>query len=254
MNLISQRLIRLTRFGGLVQIKVMIGIPTVEYARRADFYDYVDLMQKPDGTVISRVHGQSPARGRNLIIDEALKYGCTHIFFVDDDVLLPPDTLLKLLARDKDIITGLYLMRNHPHQPIIFDVAMPDGRCMNHFLNEGESGVIEVVACGLGSCLIKTSIFEKLEKPYIRLGELEQDHWCDDIGFFQRVRKAGLKIHCDLDCPVGHIASVAIWPNKINGKWHVSYDTMGRATVDIPAFNPRTLMKEEKKNVLQETA
>lgn len=216
----------------------MIGVPTAEYARRADFYDYFNMLQKPNLTPVVFAHGQSPARGRNLIIRQALELNCSHILFLDDDVAFKPDMLMKLLSHDVDIVTGLYLMRNYPHKPIIFSVADADGRCINHYPKDSESGLIEVVACGLGACLIKSEIFRKLEEPWIRLGELELDHWCDDIGFFRRVRMAGFKIHCDLDVTVGHMASATIWPERVDGQWRVTYHTNGIGSVQFPAIRP----------------
>jgi organic radical activating enzyme len=224
--------------GALSNMKILIGVPTSEMARRADFYDYFNMLNKPDGTMMTFAHGQSPARNRNLIIDQALENDCTHILFIDDDTAFKPNMLSQLLAHDKDIVTGLYLMRNYPHQPIIFDYADEEGRCTHHWLHDGKKGLVEIVASGLGACLIKTDVFRALDKPYVRLGELEKDHWCDDIGFFRRVREAGFKLYCDLDCLVGHMASVTVWPNPIDGKWMTSYESNGEASVSFPQVIP----------------
>lgn len=223
--------------------KVLIGIPTAEFARRADFYDYVDMMEKPEGTIQSKAHGQSPARNRNLIIGQALEHDCTHIMFIDDDVQVPLDIIPRLLVHDKDIVTGLYLMRNFPHQPIIFDKSLDDGRCLNHFMAEGETGLIPIVNCGLGAVLIKTEVFKKMPKPWITLGEAEPDHWCDDISFFNRARKLGFKLYCDLTVLVGHHASVTVFPVYDNGEWSVAYNTNGPKTVSFPM--PRPIIIED---------
>lgn len=217
----------------MVDNKVLIAVPTAEMARRADFYDYFNSMDKPIGTAISFAHGQSPARNRNLMIQGGLEQGCTHILFLDDDVAFEKDLLTRLLAHDKDIVSGLYLMRSYPHTPIAFDYADETGRCRTHYLSNDESGLIEVLAVGLGCCLIKTEVFRNVEEPWIRLGELEKDHWCDDIGFFKRVREAGYKMYCDLDVRVGHMAQVTIWPMLIDGKWMTTYDTKGTGSASI---------------------
>ena len=65
-------------------MRIMLGIPTGEYGRRADFYDYFSALDKPNGTVVMFSHGQSPAKNRNLIIEEAIKNDCTHVMFIDD--------------------------------------------------------------------------------------------------------------------------------------------------------------------------
>lgn len=214
--------------------KILIAVPTAEMARRGDFYDYLNLLDKPLGTMLSMAHGQSPARNRNVMIDMGLANGCTHFLFIDDDVAFKPSLLKDLLKHDVDIVGGLYYMRSYPHTPIAFDIVMPDGRCMTRFLNDGDSGLVEVVGMGLGCCLIKAQVFRDMERPWIRLGELEPDHWCDDLGFFKRVREKGYKIHLDLDVMVGHMAQVIVWPTKMDGKWMTTYDTKGRGVASIP--------------------
>lgn len=215
-------------------MKLLIGVPTAEFARRADFYDHFNLLRKPNGTALAFSHGQSPARNRNELIGQALEHDCTHIFFLDDDIILQPDALEKLMRHDVDAVTGIYLMRNYPHQPIIFDNASNDGRCSHHFVKDGETGLIPIVNAGLGCALIKIDVFKKMEKPWVRLGELEKDHWCDDIGFFNRFRDAGFKLFCDLEVTGGHIASVVIRPEYTDGKWYCSYDTNGPNRVIMP--------------------
>jgi len=211
----------------------------MEFARQAEFYDHFDVIQKPEGTLVTRAHGQSPARNRNLAIKMALEHEATHILFIDDDTIMQPDILTRLLAHDVDIVTGLYLMRNFPHQPIIFDMADELGRCIHHFPNKDSKGLVEIVACGLGACLIKIEVFKAMEEPWVRLGELEADHWCDDLGFFRRARAAGFKLYCDLDCHVQHFASVKIGPARdAEGNWLVAYDTNGTGKVTFPQPSP----------------
>src|SRR5215475_917282 len=144
--------------------KVLIRVPTCEVARRADFYDYYNALEKPVGTGCTFSHGQSPARNRNLMIQQALKHDFTHILFLDDDVVFQPDLLKRLLAHDVDLVTGLYLMRNFPHRPIIFKKTNEKGECYHQYLTEDMKGLIEIVACGLGACLIKTSVFKSMKQ------------------------------------------------------------------------------------------
>lgn len=226
--------------------KVLIGVPTGEYARRADFYDYYNLLVKPEGTAVIFCHDRSPAHGRNLIIQLALDNDCTHVLFIDDDMAYHPSALLDLLSHDKDIVTGLYLSRAYPHQPLIFDLNTPEG-ALFCYLEENEPRLRKVANAGLGFCLIKTDVFRKMEKPWVRLGELDCEQWCDDIGFFNRVEKAGFEIYCDTQCRIGHMGTVVIWPyyDEQTKQWHTSYDTGGKGRINTPQVNP---------NVIQESA
>lgn len=209
----------------MVHPKVLIGVPTSEFGRRADFYDYFNTLDKPDGTLVISPHGSSPAKNRNLAIEQAILNNCTHVLFLDDDMAFKRDLLTRLLSHDKDIVTGLYYGRNYPHQPMIFDKVDERGRAFAYFMNGHSDGLVRIAACGLGCCLIKIKVFEAMEKPWIRLGELDAQEWCDDLGFFHRASQVTSEIYCDTECMVGHISTMILWPNKVDGKWFTIYDT-----------------------------
>lgn len=216
--------------------KVLIGYPTADIGRNPEFYDYINLLDKPESSLLVSTHGQSPARNRNQIIDAALQFECTHVMFFDDDIAMAPDTVNRLLAHDVDMVTGLYLMRAFPHQPIIFDGnvgTLPKWR----YLQPGDSGLIPITNAGLGCALIKTDVFRAMEKPYVRIGQIELDHWSDDIDFFNRARAAGFKLYCDLNVRCGHMGKAVFWPTMDkDGNWMTTYDTRGMSTVSIPQW------------------
>jgi len=205
------------------QKKILVGLSTGEHIRRAEFLPSFIGLMRPENCFTATVHGQSPAKSRNLLIDRAIENDCTHILLLDDDMIPPSDTLIKLVEHNKDVVSALYLLRSFPHRPALFDKAYENGKCKFMSLTPELSGLVEGVNCGLGCVLIATRVFEKMERPYVRLGELEQDEWCDDVGFFNRVKKAGFKVFCDLDCPVGHMTNLTIWPEKVNGVWLTNY-------------------------------
>ena len=204
-------------------VKVLVGLSTAEHIRRAEFLPHFLGLTKPNGTLIITVHGQSPATSRNTIVEQAIENECTHIFFLDDDMIPPPDTLVKLLAHDKDIVSALYLLRTYPHYPAFFDEAFDNGFCRYTFLDGKEKTLTKGVNAGLGAVLIKTDVFRHMEKPWVRLGEIIKDGWCDDVGFFNRARAAGYEVYCDLDTPVGHMTNVIMWPEKHGDKWFTNY-------------------------------
>lgn len=227
--------------------KVLIGVTTGEYARRADFYDYFNLLHKPANSLHLLVHDRSPAHGRNLLFQTAIDNECTHVLMIDDDQSYPSDALMRLLAHDKDIVSGLYYSRAYPHIPMAFDVAADNGSCLPIYLVDGLKGLIPIVAAGFGFLLIKTAIFAKLEKPYVRLGELDPEQWCDDMGFFNRVRKAGIQSYCDLDCWIGHMGSMIVKPERLpDGRWVTGYDTNGSGVLKTPQIVPANYSFQEK--------
>ena len=52
------------------------------------------------------------SRGRNVCATAFLKSNCTHLMFIDSDIIFNPLDVLKLLLHKKEIITGLYPMKS----------------------------------------------------------------------------------------------------------------------------------------------
>lgn len=227
-------------------MKLGICIPTPEYGRFAACQDYIDQLEIPPGTLIVKPHGQSPAMNRNMAIDILLESGCDYILFLDDDVIVPRNLFVQLVKHNKQIVSGLMLARAYPHKPLIFKHSERN-TLHEVYYPVVETGLVEVVNCGLGCCLIHKSIFEHLEKPYIRLGEVVKDHWCDDTGFFIRVKEAGYQIYCDLDAQVGHVASVCVTPIYRDGMWMVDYNTFGTGNISFPAIVPIVIPEDAER-------
>lgn len=223
--------------------KVMIGVVTGNFVQRPDFYDHLHVLKKPDNSMLCYCHDRSPAKGRNEVIQAAIDNDCSHVLFIDDDVVPPEDGLLKLLEHNLDVVSGLYLIGSYPHQPVIFDLADEStGACLFSYLMGDEPRLKPIVCAGFGFVLIKMTVFEKIEKPYVRLGELDPENWCDDVGFFNRIRKVGIQSYCDMEVCCGHMKNMIIWPKKENGKWYAGYDTSGLGmTINVPLVLPNDI-------------
>jgi glycosyltransferase involved in cell wall biosynthesis len=236
-------------------VKILAAIPTSDVVRHGVFYDCFAQVKWPNShCIISYSRGQSPAAGRNILIRQAKEKGVDYIFFIDDDVILPPDVVERLLSHDKDIVTGLYLHRPFPHRPILFDRVGESGRVGYKLLTDDvPEGLIKIKNCGLGCVMIKMSVFDKLKEPYITLGQLDPENWCDDIKFFNDCRDVGFDIWCDTSVKCGHLVSMAITPFKQNGKWFTAYNSFGTGQPSIPQQvpSPEALAQMEKELAAQ---
>jgi cellulose synthase/poly-beta-1,6-N-acetylglucosamine synthase-like glycosyltransferase len=215
---------------------LLIGVPTAELGRQNVFQESLDALIKPPNSAVCRVRGQSVSHNRNIIIETALKFKAKHIFFLDDDQVFPPDTLMKLLAHDKDYVVGHYCMRDFPFRSVIFDDARPDGLVHTYDMTKApHSGLVRIQASGAGGLLIKTDALLRTspllrrdgKKAWFTLGQLEPDMWCDDIDFCKLMREAEIKMYCDLGTPLGHITNATVWPFCNNGKWGQVLDVNG---------------------------
>jgi hypothetical protein len=208
-------------------MKVGIGISSGEIARWAIFYDslmHVDLPAGVDMEFI-QARGAVISENRNGIAEIALKRNCTHVWYVDDDQVFAPDTLARLLAHDLDIVSGLYLQREPPFHPHVYDEEDEAGFCKWRSLREFEAGLVSVKATGAGCLLVKREVFEAMERPWWRLGQITMDGWGDDLNWCHRAREAGFSVWCDLGIMVGHQTSLTVWPiyAPTTGQWTTAF-------------------------------
>lgn len=206
--------------GEMGDVKVAVGISGGILARYAVFYDSLMHVERPPGTIDIQARGACISENRNGIAERALAMGCSHVWYVDDDQVFAPDTLMRLLAHDKDVVSGLYLQRGKPFHPQVYDVEDERGFCKPRLLQDFDHGLVKAVATGAGCLLVKTDVFRKLEKPWWRLGQIIPDGWCDDMNWCHRVRAAGFDVWADLDVLVGHEMSMTVWPMRLeDGSW-----------------------------------
>ena len=83
------------------------------------------------------------------------------LFFLDDDVELPPDAVEKLLKADKPFIAGIYYRRKPPCDPLIY--RREDNGWYSALLPDQDytpGDIIPIDAAGMGCCLIHRSVFD----------------------------------------------------------------------------------------------
>lgn len=148
---------------------------------------------------------------RNAASMKALEVGATHLFFLDSDVIPPRDAVLRLLAHNQPIISGMYCRRSPP-------ASVPVMLKNNQWITQFPQGkVIEVDLVGAGCLLIQRDVLANL--PPQRPGK----HWFDwrvdlpdlqgqglrplseDFTFCEHARKHGYKILVDTSIKCRHV-------------------------------------------------
>lgn len=132
---------------------------------------------------------------REEIVKAAIKLNCTHLLFVDTDMVFQGDAVLRLLERNKDIIGVQYNTRKEPTMPTAF-------------MKEGQTGDLqEAISVATGFMLIDLKVFKDIKEPWFfwKSDENGQVLMGEDYWFCDKAKEAGYKIYCDLSIPVGHI-------------------------------------------------
>lgn len=145
---------------------------------------------------------------RNQAALYAMNTDCDYLMFIDDDVLIPENTLVELLKADKDIIAGLVMIRGFPFNVMAFKWEKDDqGNPKNlGYFNDlpKERGIVECDAVGFSCCLIKMDIIKALEPPYFVTGKSNTE----DVYFCLKVKdildpQPGIFMHTGVEC--GHL-------------------------------------------------
>ncbi len=139
-------------------------------------------------------------RARNKLVEDALELEPTHIFFLDDDTLPPPDAIDRLLSCKKRIVSGLYFGRHDP-KPIAFE-RLSDGRYTSIVRN----GLFKADAVGLGCLLVEADVFRAMPLPWFSLSHDKDEgiYWCE------KVRDMGAEIWVDSTVVCGHIGAPTV--------------------------------------------
>lgn len=163
-------------------------------------------MNLPQNSDITVVAGMPYDHARNTGCEAMLARGFEWLFFLDDDVILPPDAIHVLMSSNLPIISGLYYRRHEPVAPVAM-VNVPGGRT---WVTSWEPGkLIKVDYVGAGCLLIHRSVLEKMKDPWFewmsdRKDVPETQRMSEDFSFCEKARKAGFDIILDPRVLCGH--------------------------------------------------
>lgn len=178
-------------------MKIILGVPTNRQIKAKTAGSLLDLVAHTqyDLEIIVSTRGYNTSENRNYIAAQALKKNCDYLFFVDDDMILPSDTLDELLSCGKDIVGGVYLTKYEEQKPVV------------EYLNNNRNGLFEVKAIGTGCMLIKIDVFRKLPQPWFKYewysnGMVKRSH---DWIFCEDARNAGFQVWANSNLDIKHI-------------------------------------------------
>ena len=191
-------------------VKIYIAIPAFRYIEpdtRASIERAISIRKNWElGAFKELLHQSMICRARNIFAKLFLETNCTHLLFIDADmVLLTPNAIDMLVAANKEIIAGVYAFKDYPHKPAIRFLNKKDKL---EFDKEPRSGIFEVKYASTGFMLIRREVFLTLNylfpfRPYAVNGEYLSEDWA----FCDRAAHSGFSIYVmgDKDLELGHL-------------------------------------------------
>ena len=205
----------------LIGTNILTSVDSSIYSNHIAFY--CNLARNRDIKIVHCAPGRMAIdRMRNLCARVALENECTHILFIDDDVLVQPGTVESLIETDLDIVMAHTYIRGYPFHPMSFrrkgDYAgIYDLEHFDDVVEVGakNNGVARCEAVGFSCCLIKTWLFKELDAPYFVTtpNSTEDIYFClkclneiqgSDLGDGKFEGKE-VKIGVDIRVPTGHL-------------------------------------------------
>jgi SAM-dependent methyltransferase len=160
-------------------------------------------------------------RARNHLVDLAIMNECEYLLMLDDDMIVPSDLFLRLVAHDLDCVGALYYQRGGSFHPVLMrQKSAKDGFRSIEFLNHfdkalAKPGLHPVDVIGGGCMLFKVDVFRKLQQPYF---------WIDgivgtDVHICTKLREAGIQPYADTSIELGHLGDKQIVTSRTIPKY-----------------------------------
>lgn len=209
----------------------MIVIST-DLARYSRFPQAFMQVQSPPGTIWTWLTGAEIAKQLNHGIRNMQG---EWVWLMADDHVFAPDTLMRLLAHDKDIVAPLVSTRNPPYVPVlyrtptdgIFPIVNWDELPVTGGLIGHEAPYDDLHATTAGMLLSKRAL-DLIGDPWFEVGKFHSERLNEDLWLNVKAKKAGLTVHVDCEVQLWHLTTHAICPHHMaDGSWGVSVE-MGR--------------------------
>ena len=120
-------------------------------------------------------------QGRNLCVAGFLESNYTHMLFIDSDIYFHAESIIKMIDRDKDILSIPYPLKTMMWDKVMDRINNNEIKTMNDLKKSFntypmkveddagitvDNGVMEVTHSPTGCMMIKRSVFDKMIKAY----------------------------------------------------------------------------------------
>lgn len=185
-------------------------------------------LQKPAIWDVMRLSGLPFGEARTQAAHQCLNGNYSYLFFLDCDIVPPPDTITRLMAHRLPIVSGMYHQRfptyaggDLSHLPCMFNEGPgPEGKVVRAAITNFQPGqLVEAVYVPGGCLLVHRSVFERFLQEGIRqifrwtLNVDNPQGRSEDFEFSYRAREMGIRAYVDTS-----VAAVHETPSRVTQK------------------------------------
>lgn len=213
-------------------MKILIAVPTFESIYPDTFQSIYELDPNGHELMFRFVRGYDCATARNKIAQTALDLEADYVLMVDNDVVLPQDTLVNLTDDLKDVCLGYYAHRDTDNiyrgrtcvcklydseGTKYFNYPLESEYSAQELNNLHDNGTykLQIHGGGMGCAFIKTDLFRSLNYPWydwVNYGDSNRGMLSEDLFFCELCRKSNIPIYTDTRVACGHILRRVQWP------------------------------------------
>lgn len=197
--------------GKVFGVNIVVGIPSFGMVSTYFLQSRASQQFPLVSSAIDKIVLNKPiAEARNEIVEFALMQNANYIYWLDDDVIAPPDAFLRLYKQQKDIINGVYWAKCNPPMPLLFREHL-HGPYWNWHVGD----LIEIDAAGNGLTLVKTDVYREITKrvggpwystEYGSFKGVKETPYnnTEDLYFYWKAKKAGFQVWADTSVQAMH--------------------------------------------------
>jgi hypothetical protein len=176
---------------------LIIAIPTLGRPVNLDWALAFKALNPPINYNInfSIIKGQPVDAARNAFAQQAIEKDAKYLFFLGDDVIVPPHTLRQLIFRMENdnsvgVVGGVYCSKTETPSPLIFK-----GNGQGSYWDWKIGEYFEVTGIGMDCTIIRTDCLRKISIPLFKTcdsdnyldGVNSAESWTEDLYFCKKV-------------------------------------------------------------------